>query len=429
MSRLRIIGQTPLQGTLTPLGNKNAVLPMLTASLLTDEAVTMRNVPMINDVRVMLDLLASLGVEVSALNDHCVTLQAKSLSTHELHRDFCGRVRGSILFAGPLVARSGQALLSPPGGDVIGRRRIDTHFAGLQQLGIEIDVAESYHLRRTHLKGARILLDEASVTATENVLMAATLAEGTTQIDNAASEPHVQDLGNMLNAMGAQIEGLGTNRLIISGVDALHGCEYEVQPDHIEIGSFAAAATVTGGTLRIPCGQDMATHLGMTERVFKRLGVSWHWEGTDLIVRGDRDMHIETDLGSAIPKIEDGPWPAFPSDLMSVALVMATQAHGTVLFFEKMFESRMFFVDQLISMGARIVQCDPHRVLISGPSPLHGFRMATPDIRAGMALVIAALSAQGESIIENADVIDRGYECIEQRLAALGATLQREDHV
>ena len=428
MSRLRITGQTPLRGTLIPSGNKNAALPMLAACLLTDQTITLRNVPMIEDVRVMLDLLASLGVDVSPLADHSVTLRAKSLSTRELTPELCRRVRGSILFAGPLAARLGEVILPPPGGDVIGRRRVDTHFAGLQQLGIHIQASDHYHLRRKSLRGADILLDEASVTATENVMMAAALADGTTRIDNAACEPHVQDLGRMLAEMGARIEGLGTNRLIITGVDALHGCEYEIQPDHIEIGSFAAVAAVTGGEIRIPCGTTMTTHLGMTERVFKRLGVNWLWEGTDLVVDGHTALQIESDLGAAIPKVEDGPWPAFPSDLMSVALVVATQAHGTILFFEKMFESRMFFVDQLISMGARIVQCDPHRVLISGPAPLHGFRMATPDIRAGMALVIAALSAKGESVIENADIIDRGYESIEERLLALGANVKRENH-
>ncbi len=424
MSRLIIKGGRPLAGSFTPFGNKNAVLPMLAACVLTDRPVTLHNVPWIDDVRVMLQLLDELGVAIE-IGERSVRLHAKALNRRQLDPKLCRRVRSSILLAGPLAARHGGATLYPPGGDVIGRRRVDTHFDGLEALGIDVRAGRSYTLKRRRLHGADILLDEASVTATENVLMAAVLAPGRTTIYNAACEPHVQDLGRLLIRMGARIEGLGTNRLIVQGVKSLRGAQHAVEPDHIEMGSFAAAAVATGGSLDIRRGTETDV-VPVIARGFQRLGITWNLSRGRIRIRRQKEWRIHSDVGSAIPKIEDGPWPAFPSDLMSVAIVLATQARGTILFFEKMFESRMYFVDQLISMGARIVQCDPHRVLISGPSRLQGAHMATPDIRAGMALLIAALCAQGRSVIENAQIIDRGYEAIDDRLRALGADIERE---
>ncbi len=424
MSRLIIQGGHPVSGTFTPLGNKNAALPMLAATVLTDQPVELRNVPQIDDVLVMLELLADLGVSV-AVDGHTVTLCAQGLRGTRLNRDLCRRVRGSILFAGPLTARHGGATLYPPGGDVIGRRRVDTHFDGLRQLGVQVRVDQAYRLKRHRFAGAEILLDEASVTGTGNIMMAATLAPGRTTIYNAACEPHIQDLGLLLNKMGARIRGLGTNRIEIDGVESLSGARHDVQPDHIEWGSFAAAAAVTGGRLKIRSKVDPLT-AHIIGRAFERIGVPWKRNAASIQVRGDAPFAVRSDLGLAIPKIEDGPWPAFPSDMMSVAIVVATQAEGSILFFEKMFESRMHFVDQLISMGARIVPCDPHRVVVTGPAGLHGTSMATPDIRAGMALIIAALCAKGESVIERAEIVDRGYESIDKRLRALGAVIERE---
>ena len=399
---------------------------MMAACVLTDQPVTLTNVPWIDDVRVMLDLLESMGVETET-DGRTLRLCAASVRGGELDAGLCRRVRSSILLAGPLAARQGRVTLHPPGGDVIGRRRLDTHFSGLEALGIEIRADRSYTLKRRNLQGASILLDEASVTATENILMAAVLAPGRTVLYNAACEPHVQDLGVLLNKMGARITGLGTNRIVVEeGVAELGGAEHAVQPDHIEIGSFAAAAAATGGTLRIPCGPDTDS-LRIIERAFQQMGVPWRVQEQAVEVGSGDPLQIASDLGMAIPKIEDGPWPSFPSDLMSVAIVLATRAEGSILFFEKMFESRMYFVDQLIAMGARIVQCDPHRVVVSGPSALHGAHMATPDIRAGMALLIAALCAEGTSVIENASIIDRGYEFVDQRLRDLGADIQREE--
>jgi UDP-N-acetylglucosamine 1-carboxyvinyltransferase len=424
MSRFIIRGGRRLTGTLTPGGNKNAVLPMLAASVLTEEAITLENVPLIDDVRIMLELLADLGVSVER-EEHRVRLCAAGLRRNHLSPELCRRVRSSILLAGPLVARLGRVVLPPPGGDIIGRRRLDTHFEGLQALGIKVTGGRDFRFRCKQLRGAAIVLDEASVTATENILMAAVLAEGRTTIFNAACEPHVQDLGRMLNRMGARIEGLGTNRLVIEGVKGLHGVTYRVQPDLIEIGSFLAATAVTGGDLTL--NDVPAEELAIIARPFRRLGIGWTWEGNVLRLAGRGSRRIVHDFGSATPKIEDGPWPAFPSDLMSVAIVAATQARGTMLFFEKMFESRMYFVDQLIGMGAHIVQCDPHRVIVSGATRLQGMHIASPDIRAGMALVIAALAARGVSRIDNAQSIDRGYEALDEKLRALGADVVREE--
>jgi UDP-N-acetylglucosamine 1-carboxyvinyltransferase len=423
MARFIIHGGKRLSGVYVPGGNKNAVLPMLAASVLTDEPVLLENVPLIDDVRTMLELLVNIGVGVE-VKDHTVRLCAKGLRRSKLDPELCRKVRSSILLAGPLAARLGRATLSPPGGDVIGRRRLDTHFQGLAALGVEVEGGKHFVFRRKKLEGAAIVLDEASVTATENVLMAAVLAKGETTLFNAACEPHVTDLAILLNKMGARISGFGTNRLQITGVESLRGATHTVQPDYIEVGSFIAAAAVTGGEIRVE-GVDPEP-MAIIGRTFQKLGMKLQREGSTLSLQARRRLRIVKDFGSAIPKIEDGPWPIFPSDLMSVAIVAATQAHGTALFFEKMFESRMYFVDYLIGMGAGIVVCDPHRVLVTGPSRLHSIHMASPDIRAGMALLIAALCAKGESVIDNAQSIDRGYERVEEKLRALGADIVRD---
>ncbi|RZO87493.1 MAG: UDP-N-acetylglucosamine 1-carboxyvinyltransferase [Kiritimatiellaceae bacterium] len=424
MAKFRIEGGHPISGTFEPRGNKNAVLPMLAASLLTDQPVTLENIPLIKDVEVMLELLQALGVQIT-LEGHTLTLQASHLSTTELDPPLCARVRTSILLAGPLAARHGHATIYPPGGDIIGRRRLDTHFHGLTALGIQIDLNHAYHFHAHQLTSADIILDEASVTATENILMAATLATGQTTLYNAACEPHVQDLAHLLNAMGARITGIGTNRLHIEGVKTLHGTTHRVQPDYIEVGSFIAASVATGGHLTIPRAGDPHI-LRILQRTYARLGVHWHLTDDTLHLPQQTDRSIEGDIGNATPKIEDGIWPAFPSDLMSVAIVLATQTQGTALFFEKMFESRMYFVDHLMSMGANIIPCDPHRVVVVGPTQLRGSTLTSPDIRAGMAMLIAACCANGKSLIKNAGVIDRGYEAIEDRLTALGAHMVRE---
>jgi UDP-N-acetylglucosamine 1-carboxyvinyltransferase len=424
MARFIIQGGRRLSGTHRPPGNKNAVLPMLAACVLTDEPVCLRNVPLIEDVRTMLDILDNLGVSI-ALKGHTVTLGARGFRRRRLDPELCRRVRSSILLAGPIAARHGKVALFSPGGDLIGRRRLDTHLDGLRQLGIQVSCrgGSRFSFERRRLLGARILLDEASVTATENVLMAATLAQGSTTIFNAACEPHVQDLCHMLNRMGARIRNIGTNYLKIEGVDRLHGVTHRVMPDYVDAASFIAAAAITGGDLTVedvPAGQ-----FDVVARPFRRLGIRWTIENRALKLLPGQMRRVQNDLGSAIPKIEDGPWPSFPSDLMSVLIVLATQARGSVLFFERLFESRLYFVDRLIEMGARIVQCDPHRVLVAGPSRLHGTHMSSPDIRAGMALVLAALCARGESIIDNAQCIDRGYERIDAELRRLGASVVR----
>lgn len=426
MARLVIRGGRKIGGTFRPLGNKNAALPMLAACVLTDDPVVLDNVPRILDVENMLKLLADLGVAV-ARKGHAVELCARGLKKTELDRALCAKVRGSILLAGPLPARRGSATLYAPGGDVIGRRRLDTHFEGLDALGIGLAwTGDAFRLRRRKFRGADVLLDEASVTATENILMAATLAPGRTTILNAACEPHVQDLGALLNKMGAKISGLGTNRIEIDGVRKLGGARHRVGPDYIEMGSFLAAAASTGGALTVTDLPD-ATTLRVMQRAFGRLGVRWTVENGKLFLPARQDLRVRKDLGGAIPKMEDGIWPAIPSDLLSVALVLATQTRGEVLFFEKLFESRMYFVDRLLEMGATLVQCDPHRVVVSGPAKLRAQLITSPDIRAGMALVIAALCAKGTTVIEQAEMIDRGYERIEARLRALGADVRRED--
>lgn len=423
MARFIINGRRRIAGTFCPSGNKNAVLPMLAASLLTEGKIVLHNVPVIQDVLTMLAILEDLGVSIDQRGD-TVALCAASVRKKQLKRELCARVRSSILFAGPMVARHGRVIIYPPGGDVIGRRRLDSHFIGLRALGVEIFGSDHFTFRAKNLRGGKILLDEASVTATENVIMAAALADGKTTIFNAACEPHVQDLCLLLNKMGAKISGLGTNLLSIEGVAELHGAEHLVSQDYIEIGSFLAAAAVTGGELTIQSVDE--NHIAPILRPFHTLGADLRLENETLALVPRKKLKLRVEHGLTIPKIEDGIWPGFPSDLMSIAIVLGTQTTGTVLFFEKMFESRMYFVDRLIDMGAKIVQCDPHRVVVIGPARLHPIPLSSPDIRAGMGLLIAALGAKGTSIIHNAEVIDRGYERIEERLRALGADISRE---
>ncbi|MDR2849341.1 MAG: UDP-N-acetylglucosamine 1-carboxyvinyltransferase [Verrucomicrobiota bacterium] len=427
MSRFVIKGGRPVSGVHRAPGNKNAALPMLAASLLTSEPVVLSNLPLIADVRTMLELLSDLGAQVELdPGKHTVRICAGRVKGTHLNKALCGKVRSSILFAGPLLARYGSAKLYPPGGDVIGRRRVDTHLDGFRRLGASVRAGGVYQLKAAgRLEAQRILLDEASVTATENLVMAAALAKGTTLLYNAACEPHVQDLCRMVNAMGGRIGGIGTNLLTVEGVDALHGTEQRVGPDMIDAGSYLAAALVTGGELTVA---DVApADFEVLEKPFRRFGVRCAFDREARTLRLPARQRLKTayDLGDAIPKIEDGPWPMLPSDLMSVLVVLATQTRGTTLFFEKMFESRMYFVDHLIGMGARIVQCDPHRVVVTGPAQLHGTRVASPDIRAGMALLIAALCAKGETVIHNAGSIDRGYESVETELRRLGAGIER----
>lgn len=423
MAKFIINGGNVISGKFSPRGNKNAVLPMLAASVLTDQPVTLRNVPDIQDVRVMLELLETLGVSVEKSGDR-VVLCAAGLKTTRLDPELCRRVRASILLAGPLTAKHGSVTVPSPGGDVIGRRRLDTHFYGLRALGISISETVPYQFERVQLHAADLVLDEASVTATENILMAAVLAKGETTIFNAACEPHVGDLANLLVKMGAEISGIGTNLLRVRGVETLGGAEHTVAPDYIETGSFLTAAAVTGGALEIDAPGDALT-LSVLEKAFSKLGVSWTLTDNILKMKNEKGRTTLPDLGNFTPKIEDGIWPAFPSDLMSVMIVLATQTQGQMLFFEKLFESRMYFVDNLMAMGANIIQCDPHRVVVSGRSQLHGARLSSPDIRAGMAMLIAACCADGQSIIENAQIIDRGYEAIDSRLRALGADIVR----
>ncbi len=422
-----IEGGVPLRGTVHPAGNKNAALPALAACLLTDEPVTLSNMPAIRDVETMGMLLERVGVRVQRRDPNTWVLTADSMEgsiSEQMTPDLFRAIRGSILMAGPLLGRQGRFAIPAPGGDVIGRRRVDTHFLAFRAMGATVEVRDGrFHVEAAQLVGADILLDEASVTGTENALMAAVLAKGTTLIRNAASEPHVQDLCRLLNAMGAGISGIGTNTLRVDGVSKLHGAEYAIGSDHIEVGSYIALAAATGGEITIR--NAVPSNLRMILQTFERLGIHTEVRGDDLFVPSSQDLEIVPDMGGAIPSIADAPWPAFPADLMSIALVAATQCEGVVIFHEKMFESRLFFVDKLIPMGARIVLCDPHRALVYGPSDLSGDVMESPDIRAGMAMVIAALAAEGTSVIYNIRQIDRGYERLESKLHPLGARIQR----
>ncbi len=423
-----IEGGNALHGEISPSGNKNAALPALAATLLTSEPVILHNLPAIQDIATMGRLLELLGVQIDCLDAHTWRLQAANIGApedQEQGRELFRAIRGSILIAGPLLGRLGHLVIPAPGGDVIGRRRVDTHFLAFRALGVTVETSDSFILKGDNLHGADILLDEASVTGTENTVMAAVLAEGATIIRHAASEPHVQDLCNLLVAMGAEIEGIGTNTLVIHGVERLHGAEFTIGSDYMEVGSYIALAAAVGGELLIH--NAVPEQMRMTRMVYQRLGVTFEVRGDDIFVPAEQSLVIVPDMGGAIPSIADAPWPAFPADLMSVSLVLATQCEGAILFHDKMFESRMFFVDKLIPMGARIVLCDPHRALVYGPSPLHGDEMESPDIRAGMAMLVAALAAEGTSTIHNIRQIDRGYERIEEKLKLLGARIERRN--
>jgi UDP-N-acetylglucosamine 1-carboxyvinyltransferase len=425
MDKFVITGGRPLRGTMQPSGNKNAALPMMAACLLTEDPVILHNMPDIKDTQTMRQLLESLGVEIEKLdNTSSWRFQAKNICPSDLSPDLCRQIRASILLAGPMIARFGDLVLPPPGGDVIGRRRVDTHILALEKLGANFKYDGVFDFKSDRLQGADILLDEASVTATENTIMAAVLAKGTTTIRNAASEPHIQELCKMLNAMGADVQNIGSNTLVIEGKESLHGTEFSIGPDYLEVISFVGAAVVTHGEIRIiKAGVE---HLSMIQMVLNRLGVDMTFVGDDILVSANQRLVIEPDLGNAIPEISVMPWPAFPTDLMSIAIVIATQSTGTILFHDWMYPSRMFFTDKLVSMGAQIVLCDPHRCIVNGPTRLNAEKLDSPDIRAGIALVLAALSANGTSTIRNVAQIDRGYERIEEKLQGLGAEIIRE---
>lgn len=423
MSRYIIEGGFPIRGRVRASGNKNAALPCLAATLLTDEAVVLSNVPDIEDVQVMMDILRELGARIESRGPGEWEIRCASATGTEIPEEAAMKVRASILFAGPLLGRSGRVVLPPPGGDVIGRRRLDTHFLALKSLGASVEVNGRFILTANKLAGLDLFLDEASVTATENAVMAAVKAEGETIIRNAASEPHVQDLCRMLNAMGARIEGIGSNILRIRGVPVLGGCSYRIGADFMEVGSLIGLAAATGGEITIE--QADPEHLRMCRIAFGKLGISWKVDGRDIHVAADQDMKVVQDMGGMIPQIDDAPWPGFPPDLTSIITVVATQVDGTVLIHEKMFESRMFFVDKLITMGAGIILCDPHRAVVTGPRRLRGAVLTSPDVRAGMAMVIAAMAARGRSEIRNVYQIERGYEDLTGRLRKLGAHIER----
>ncbi|MFL5901183.1 MAG: UDP-N-acetylglucosamine 1-carboxyvinyltransferase [Solirubrobacterales bacterium] len=425
MEKFVIQGGVPLSGELTVAGNKNAALPILAACLLTEEELLLHRVPRIRDTEAQIALLERLGVEAEWVADNSVRLCAAGVSGASVDEELSKQIRASFLLAGPLLARFGEARMPPPGGDFIGRRRLDAHLDAFKDLGARVDGDRWIELSAPAggLSPCAIFMDEPSVMGTENALMAAALTPGPTTISNAACEPHVQDLARLLSAMGAPVDGIGSNAMTVHGRDKLAGAEHTISADHIEVGSFMALAAATGGEVRIRDVEPM--DLLMVRRQFRRLGLNSEIEGSDMLVPPGQRLRIQSDLGDAIPKIEDGPWPAFPADLTSIALALATQADGEVLIFEKMFENRLFFIDKLVAMGARITLCDPHRAIVSGPSRLHGERVESPDIRAGMAMLIAALAADGTSEIGNIRQIDRGYEQIDERLRGLGAQIER----
>ncbi len=424
MERFVIQGGTPLNGAITPSGNKNEVLPVLAATLLTDEKIVLRNVPKIKDVEVVIEIMKDIGSIVEWIDESTLYIVNKGVHKIELSKTLCQRIRASILFLGPMVAKHKRVILPPPGGDVIGRRRLDTHFIGLEKLGAKIEMSDVFDVSADKLIGKEIFLDEPSVTATENIIMAAVMASGVTIIRNAAREPHVVNLTKFLSSIGARIEGIGGSTLYITGVDRLYGGEFTISPDYLEVGSFIGLAAVTSGSIRIKDCKKEDMHMILMN--FERLGIFVEWEGNDIIVKENQPLIIKDDFMGAVPKIDDGPWPHFPTDLMSIAITVAIKAKGTIIFFEKMFEGRMYFVDNLIAMGARIIPCDPHRVVVVGPSPLYGATLDSPDVRAGMSLLIAALAAKGESKIYNIRQIDRGYAFIEKKLQSLGASIIRE---
>src|SRR5512147_22897 len=423
MDKFIIEGGVALSGEVIPAGNKNAALPLVAACLLTEEPVILRNVPHIKDVSVMRRLIESLGAQVEDLDATSWHITARDLEPADLDPDICRRIRASILLAGPMSARIGGFKLSPPGGDVIGRRRLDTHILALRALGSDVEYDRGFTFHAHGLQGADFLLDEASVTATENAIMAAVTAKGDTVIRNAASEPHVQELCYFLNSLGAQIEEIGSNTLHIHGVDRLHGGEFTIGPDYLEVISFVGAAAVTHGSVRVK--NAGVNNLGMTAHVFERLGVTWQVEGSDLVVPANQNLTVVPDLDGAIPEIKTNVWPAFPTDLISIAITVATQTAESVLFHDCMFSGRMYFTDKLVGMGAKIILCDPYRCLIQGPNQLYSENLESPDIRAGMAMLLAALAAKGQSTIRNIGQIERGYQDVDKKLRALGAKIER----
>ena len=422
MEKFIIEGGVPLKGEVTPAGNKNAALPLVAACLLTEEPIVLRNMPRIQDVLVMRKLVESLGVQVEDLDATTWRITARDLRPSDLNPDLCRRIRASILVAGPLTARIGEFKLPPPGGDVIGRRRLDTHILALRALGVDVKYERGFSFQSDDLRGTDFLMDEASVTATENAIMAAVTAQGETVIRNAASEPHVQELCYFLNILGAQIEEIGSNTLHIHGVTKLHGGEFTIGPDYLEVISFVGAAAVTHGSVRVK--NAGVKNLEMIAHVFERLGVRWNVEGDDLIVPPDQSLEITPDLDGAIPEIKTNVWPAFPTDLISIAITVATQASGSVMFHDWMFSGRMYFTDKLVGMGAKIILCDPYRCLVQGPNQLYSENLESPDIRAGMSMLLAALTAKGKSTVRNIGQIERGYENVDNKLRALGAHIE-----
>ncbi|PWB70151.1 MAG: UDP-N-acetylglucosamine 1-carboxyvinyltransferase [Anaerolineales bacterium] len=423
MDKFIIKGGVPLNGEVTPAGNKNAALPLLAACLLTDEPIILHNVPQIKDVSVMRHLVESLGAGVENLGDTSWRVTARDLRPADLDPELCRRIRASILVAGPMTARVGTFKLPPPGGDVIGRRRLDTHILALHALGVDVEYDRGFSFQTDGLCGADFLMDEASVTATENAIMAAVTAKGETIIRNAASEPHVQELCHFLNGLGAQIEEIGSNTLHIRGVPKLHGGEFTIGPDYLEVISFVGAAAVTHGSVRIR--NAGVENLKMIGHVFERMGVHWDVEGDDLIVQPNQELKIIPDMDGAIPEVKTNVWPAFPTDLISIAITVATQASGSIMFHDWMFSGRMYFTDKLVGMGAKIILCDPYRCLIQGPNQLYGENLESPDIRAGMSMLIAALAAKGTSTVRNIGQIERGYQDVDRKLLALGAKMER----
>ena len=423
MEKFIIEGGIPLRGEVTPSGNKNAALPILAACLLADEPVILRNVPQIRDVLDMRTLLESLGVQVETLGENTWQLIVRTLHSADLDPDMCRRIRASILLAGPMLARTGELQIPPPGGDVIGRRRLDTHILALQALGAQVSYERTLKFRTEKLVGAEILLDEASVTATENAIMAAVTAKGKTVIRNAASEPHVQELCHFLNSMGAEIKDIGSNTLHIDGVAQLHGTDHTIGSDLLEVISFVGATVVTHGNVRIR--NAGVQHLEMVSHIFRRMGVTWDVDGSDLLVSETQPRTIVPDMDGAVPEVKTNVWPAFPTDLISIAITVATQMTGSILFHDWMFSGRMYFTDKLVGMGARIILCDPYRCLVQGPSILYAEKLESPDIRAGMALLLATLAAKGQSTIRNVRQIDRGYEKVDEKMRMLGAKIER----
>ena len=421
--KYKITGGKSLSGEIKVLGNKNAALPCLAACLLSDEEIILNNIPDLQDIKVMVSILTHLGASVTR-HGHTYRVKASSLTTTSIPKELTQKIRASILFAGPMIARCKEVTLPPPGGDVIGRRRLDTHVSSLTALGARFEIKHEFKITSQALKGTHIFQDEASVTATENTIMAAVLAKGTTIIENAACEPHIQDLCNMLIQMGASINGVGSNILTIEGVSKLHGTEFTIGPDFMEVGSLIGLAGVTRSGIAITHTEPK--HMKMLEIAFGKIGIRWRYDKNTIIVPKRQSRKVVPDIGNAIPSIADAPWPGFPPDLTSIIIVVATQSQGSVLIHEKMFESRLFFTDKLISMGARIVLCDPHRVVVNGPAQLLGSTMSSPDVRAGMAMVLAALCAEGTSIINNTYEIERGYENLTQRLSALGADITKQ---